>query len=100
MITELNDKNARELKRKCKVYNMDLNTLIETMLENKTRLQYEIYIREERLENIHYKMEDIKENNINVIEGTVIDEYYELEKEKDKLNGEINLLKYLFEELV
>lgn len=100
MIIELNEKNSKEIKHRANYRKLDYNSFIEEILDNKNRLQWEIYIREERLSDVVILMNEIKENNNVSLNGTVMDEYYELEQEKQKIENEINLLNYLFEELV
>lgn len=100
MIIDLNEKNSKEIKHRSKFRKMDYNSFIEAVLDNKNRLQWEIYIRDERLSDVEILIDDIKENNNVSLNGTVMDEYYELEQEKQKIQNEINLLNYLFKELV
>lgn len=100
MLVELNYKNSKDIKHLCKVHKMDINTVIEELIDHKNRLQYEIIQKNSRIDNIEYAMQEIAETNTTITEGTVVDEYYELQKEKDNLKIEVNLLNYLFKELI
>lgn len=100
MLIDLNYKNSKEIKERSKFNKMDINSFIEELLENKNKLNYEIYIRNIKINEIENNLEEIKENNMSVAEGTIVDEYYLLEYKKHRLENEITLLNNLLDKLI